>query len=204
VLKSAIIFVFVFVFFGLQIKDYLETPYRLPKTPGVLALNGFYLVDRFIWDGQELPYDPTDSVRWQEAIFEDWRTLSFKVNQRSPIDRSNGGGYTTDDRKRKWEVAGIAGGRKWFHYQVDEKRKKLFLFNKNDFFCMDQNSHHFKQQYGKSAGDPVNQLICSQTMELSYTILHDTVTLAGADNLGDSIYVKLIKKQRQYPLLANR
>jgi len=204
VLKSAVIFIFVFIFFGLQIKDYLETPYRLPKTPGVTALNGFYHVERFVWNGEELPYDPTDSIRWQEAIFEDWRTLSFKVNKASPIDRSNGGGYTQDDRQRKWEVAGIAGGRQWFHYQADQKNKKLFLFNKNDFFCMDQNSHHFKQQYGKSAGDPVNQLICSQTMVLSYNVVQDTVTLVGADNLGDSIYIKLIKKQRQYPLLAKR
>ena len=69
---------------------------------------------------------------------------------------------------------------------------------------MDQDSHHFKQQYGKSAGDPINQLICSQTMELRSNVSQDTVTLVGADNLGDSIYVKLIKKQRQYPLLANR
>lgn len=202
--KGLVVGIFVFLFFGLQVKDYIETPYRLPKTPGVATLNGYYEVVKFIWNDHERPFDPTDSIRWQEAIFENWRTLSFKVNHVAPIDQSNGGGYTTDDRQRKWEVAGIGGGRKWFHYHVDESNKILYLYNKNDFFCMDQNSHHFKQQYGKSGQSFLDRSICDEKLILSYDVNGNSVILSGNNNHGDMLYVELKHIDKSYPLLAKK
>lgn len=204
VIKSFIVIVFVFLFFGLQVKDYIETPYRLPKTPGVFELNGYYDVEKFVWNGEERSYNPLDSLRWQEAIFEKWRTLSFKINQKSPIDQSNGGGYTIDDRQRKWEVAGIGGGRKWFHYDVDESKRILYLYNKNDFFCLDKNSHHFKQQYGKTTSAFLDSAICEERITLNYQISDDKVILSGYNNNGDKIYIQLRNIHRSYPLLAKK
>jgi uncharacterized membrane protein YphA (DoxX/SURF4 family) len=203
-IKSFIVIVFVFLFFGLQVKDYIETPYRLPKTPGVFELNGYYDVEKFVWNGEERSYNPLDSLRWQEAIFEKWRTLSFKINQKSPIDQSNGGGYTTDDRQRKWEVAGIGGGRKWFHYDVDESKRILYLYNKNDFFCLDKNSHHFKQQYSKTSSAFLDSAICEERITLNYQISDDKVILSGYNNNGDKIYIQLRNIHRSYPLLAKK
>jgi hypothetical protein len=203
-IKSFIVFVFVLLFFGLQVKDYVETPYRLPKTPGVSGLNGNYDVQKFVWNGVERPFDPSDSIRWQEAVFEKWCTMSFKVNLKSPIDQSNGGGYTTEDRQRKWEVAGIGGGRKWFHYEVDESNKILYLYNKNDFFCMDINLHHYKQQYGKTGVTFLDNSICEERITLTYQINGDKVILSGNNNNGDKIYVELKNIDKSYPLLAKK
>lgn len=108
VFKSFVFAAFVFWFFILQVEDYQITPYRLPQVPGVTELKGYYDVTGFKINGKEIPYSPIDSIRWQKAIFEEWRTLSFTVNKPTVIDRSNGGGYSKKDEERKWEVAVLA------------------------------------------------------------------------------------------------
>lgn len=64
--------------------------YNIPSTPGIAGLTGYYNVDRFVQNGEELPFNPHDSVRWQDAIFEKWSSLSFKTNRTAFVDRMIG------------------------------------------------------------------------------------------------------------------
>ena len=202
--KSFVFLVFVFWFFALQVKDYLETPYRLPKVPGIGELRGFYNVEEFKINGKLLPYNPLDSVRWQEAIFEKWRTMSFTVNKPSVIDRSNGGGYTKKDIDRKWEVAGIAGGKKWFHYEADTIDKTLYLQNKNNIHCGDKNLLHYIQQYGAKSVEDSGES-CNEQFTFRYNIISESkVILTGYNEKKESLYIVLHKQDVKYPLLEGR
>lgn len=201
-IKSLVFAVFVLWFFILQVEDYQITPYRLPQVSGVTQLRGYYDVKEFKVNGQLLPYNPLDSVRWQKAIFEDWRTLSFTVNKATAIDRSNGGGYSKKDEERKWEVAGIGGGKRWFHYSADTINKILKLNNKNDFFCRDQNSVNHKEQYNSKLAENTNGEACEEKYTLKYKIIDNQhVALTGTNQNNEAIAILLTKKQVKYPLL---
>lgn len=203
--KAFVFAAFVFWFFMLQVEDYQITPYRLPQVPGVPELRGYYDVKEFKVNGKILAYNPLDSVRWQKAIFEEWRTLSFTVNKPAVIDRSNGGGYSKKDEERKWEVAGIGGGKRWFHYKADTANKVLRLHNKNDFFCEDQNSTNHKEQYSGKLGEDADGEACEEKYTLNYKIMDDShVLLTGNDEKKQSLAILLTKKQVKYPLLEGR
>ena len=205
VLKSFVFAAFVFWFFILQVEDYQITPYRLPQVPGVPELKGYYDVTEFKLNGKILPYSPIDSIRWQKAIFEEWRTLSFTVNKPTVIDRSNGGGYSKKDEERKWEVAGIGGGKRWFHYESDTISKTLKLHNKNDFFCEDQNSVNHKEQYSGKLGADTDGEACKETYTLKYKISNSSnVVLTGSNENQESIHILLTKKRVKYPLLEGK
>jgi hypothetical protein len=204
VLKSFIFATFVIWFFILQVEDYQITPYRLPQTPGVTELKGYYDVKEFKINDQILPYNPLDSVRWQKAIFEDWRTLSFTVNKPTVIDRSNGGGFSKKDEERKWEVAGIGGGKRWFHYTADTLNKVLKLHNKNDFFCGNNNSVNHKEQYNSKLAEDSQGEACTEKLTLHYAIKYNQeVTLSGTNQNNEKIAIVLTKKHINYPLLES-
>lgn len=128
--KSVILFVFLGVFFYLQLIDFLYDPYKQPSTPGVKELRGNYNVTEFRINNEVLPYDPLDSVRWQSATFEDWTTLTFRVHSPTPLDLSNGGGDPKRDVNRTFELAGVAGGQRAFHYYADTAAQRLYLQDK--------------------------------------------------------------------------
>jgi hypothetical protein len=69
-------------------------------------------------------------VRWQEATFEDWTTFTFRVNRPVSLDLSNGGGDPQRDINRTFEVAGVGGGQRVFHYYADAKDHVLYLQDK--------------------------------------------------------------------------
>ena len=172
--------VFVALFFVLQIDDYMHAPYRLPDTPGITDTKGAYNVTEFKLNNKIRPYDPTDSVRWQDAIFESWSTLSFKVNRTAVMDQSNGGGYSKKDVERTWELAGIGGGRRYFYYEADTVKHELHLFNKND-------KHK------------------NETLVLHYSRPTATrVVLSGINEFKDSIYVVLDRVEKNYPVIEKR
>lgn len=129
-LKAFVIFLFLGVLFYLQLLDFLYDPYKQPSTPGVKALRGYYDVSEFRVNGEEIPYSPLDTVRWQEAIFEKWTTLAYKVNKPTRLSLSNGGGNPIMDLERNFEITGTAGGRRVFHYYADTTTQTLYLQDK--------------------------------------------------------------------------
>lgn len=129
-LKGVIIFIFLIVFFYLQYVDFRYDPYKQPSTVGVAELRGNYDVTEFRLNGQLRPFNPYDSLRWQSATFEKWSTLTFKVNRPLQLDLSNGGGDPKRDVNRTFEISGVAGGQRAFHYYADSLEQRLYLEDK--------------------------------------------------------------------------
>ncbi len=179
-LKAFVHVVFVALFFVLQVDDYVHAPYRLPDTPGLAGAEGIYTVTEFKRNSVVLPYSPLDSIRWQDAVFENWSTLSFKVNRAAVMDQSNGGGYSKKDIERTWELAGIGGGRRYFYYELDTLHHTLRLFNKNE--------KHKEEK-----------------LVLQYSRPSDTrIFLSGLNEFKDSIYVVLDRQEKAYPAIEKR
>lgn len=182
--------------------------YNIPSTAGIEGISGLYKVDKFVKNGEELPYNPSDSVRWQDAIFEKWSTLSYKTNRTALVDRMIG--YSPlrvkGDEKNKslnqvntqdsddlfklkknrdlgvtrWEVGGMSGNRSYFFYQADSAKQQLVLQNKN-----------------KNHND--------EKMLLSYNLIADgKIKIEGINQFSDSISVDLSRVQKHYPLVEGR
>jgi hypothetical protein len=94
-------------------------------------LRGYYHVTDFKINNRSIAYSPLDSVRWQEVTFEKWTSLTYKVNKKVKLDLSNGGGGPMRDIDRTFEVSGVAGGRRVFHYYADTATRTLYLQDKN-------------------------------------------------------------------------
>jgi hypothetical protein len=129
-LKVVTIFVFLIWFFWLQLINFWYDPYKQPSVAGVKELRGNYAVTEFRINNTVIPYSPLDTVRWQEATFEKWTTLTFRVNKAVPMDLSNGGGDPQRDINRTFELTGVGGGQRVFHYYADEVNKVLYLQDK--------------------------------------------------------------------------
>ncbi len=138
-LKSATIFIFLILLFYLQYINFLYDPYKQPSTAGVKKLRGNYEVTEFRVNHKIIPFSPLDSIRWQEASFEKWSTLTFKVNKPTPLDLSNGGGDPMRDVNRTFELTGVAGGRRVFHYYADTVNHLLYLQDKYKDFSDGRN-----------------------------------------------------------------
>ncbi|WP_345102102.1 hypothetical protein [Mucilaginibacter panaciglaebae] len=131
VLKALTLIIFFGVLTYTEYINFKYGPYKQPSTAGVKQLRGNYHVTEFKLNGQDIPYNQLDTVRWQEATFENWTTLTFKVNQPVVIDPSNGGGSPMHDIQRTFEITGVAGGQRAFHYYADTIDKVLYLQDKN-------------------------------------------------------------------------
>lgn len=129
-IKALTLFIFLGLLFYLQWINFLYDPYKQPSTKGISELRGLYNVSEFRLNNKVIPYDPLDSVRWSEATFEKWTTLTYKVNKRLPLDLSNGGGDPQRDINRTFEISGVGGGRRVFHYLADSIDHTLYLQDK--------------------------------------------------------------------------
>ncbi len=129
-LKTGVIVLFLGVLFYLQLINFLYDPYKQPSTAGIKKLRGTYNVSEFRINNQIIPFSPEDSVRWQDVTFEKWTTLTYKVNRPLPLDLSNGGGDPMRDINRTFEISGVGGGRRIFHYQADTVNQVLYLQDK--------------------------------------------------------------------------
>jgi hypothetical protein len=129
-LKSLTIFLFLFVLFYLQYINFLYDPYKQPAVAGVKTLRGSYAVTEFRLNDKVIPYSPLDTVAWQEVEFEKWSSLTYTVNKPTALDLSNGGGDPQRDVNRTFEISGVAGGRRVFHYYADTIDKVLYLEDK--------------------------------------------------------------------------
>lgn len=130
-LKTGTIILFLPVFTYLAVINFLYDPYKQPALKGIKELRGNYNVTEFRINNQLIPFSPLDTVRWQQATFEKWTTLTFKVNKPVDLDLSNGGGAPMRDINRTFELTGVAGGQRVFYYEADTVNKVLYLQDKN-------------------------------------------------------------------------
>jgi hypothetical protein len=129
-LKFATIFIFLVVLFYLQLINFLYDPYKQPSVAGLKQLRGNYAVTEFRINNRSIAYNPLDTVRWQEATFEKWSSLTFRINKPTALDLSNGGGDPQRDINRTFELTGVAGGQRVFHYFADTVNNVLYLEDK--------------------------------------------------------------------------
>ncbi len=124
VLKTAfILFFFGFRGFSVAQAYHAGKSFKLPEDRGLPELKGIYNVASYRLNGQELPLDPLDSVRWQNLAFEEWNTISIKVTRPVKLQVSNS--------VRKTEIHSNAG-RHYFSFRVDTAGKILYLKNRAD------------------------------------------------------------------------
>lgn len=128
--KALVLFLFIGVLFWLQLVNFWYDPYKQPSVAGVKQLRGNYAVTEFRINNQVIPYSPFDSTRWNEATFENWSSFTFRVNKPTALDLSNGGGDPQRDVNRTFELTGVAGGQRVFHYYADEASNVLYLEDK--------------------------------------------------------------------------
>jgi hypothetical protein len=182
--------------------------YNIPSTPGLAETKGYYNVTEFRLNNKVLPYNPEDSIRWQDATFESWSSLSYRTNRGANVDRMIG--YSPlrvkDDKKNnklnevntqdsdklfkenknrdlgvtRWEVGGMSGERRYFFYQADTVNKLLYLQNKNKNHADERQILHYERPTA------------------------ERVILKGINEYKDSIYVVLDRSHKHYPLVEGR
>lgn len=182
--------------------------YNIPSTPGLSGTKGYYSVPEFKLNKETLAYDPKDSIRWLDATFESWSSLSYKTNRGADVDRMIGysplrvkqnrknaklNQVNTQDSDRlsrvgrnrdlgvtRWEVGGMSGERRYFFYHADTVEHILYLQNKN-------RNHRDERQ------------------TLSYDVQsNDRIVLSGLNEFQDSIHVTLEQIHKRYPLVEGR
>lgn len=182
--------------------------YNIPSTPGLANAKGYYQVTEYKLNGKTIPYTPQDSLRWQDATFESWSSLSYRTNRGADVDRMIG--YSPlrvkDDKKNsklnqantqdsdrlakqnknrdlgvtRWEVGGMAGERRYFFYKADTINHVLYLQNKNKNHAEETQVLHYSRP------------------------TPDRFILQGINEFKDSIYVVLDRTDKKYPLVEGR
>ncbi|RFS19216.1 hypothetical protein DVR12_24700 [Chitinophaga silvatica] len=184
-LKSFTIFLFLGVLFYLQLINFLYDPYKQPSVAGVKELRGNYAVTTFKLNGEVIPYNPTDSVRWQEVTFENWSTLTFRVNKPHSLDLSNGGGDPQRDVNRTFEITGLAGGQRAFHYYADEVNKVLYL---EDKYKPVPDRRNRTAGVGGDGGAPVDEVAEQAAAKETAKEKKDWIPAEARKNIGDEEY----------------
>ena len=176
VVKSGTLLIFIGLFSYLMYQNFRYDPYKLPHNKGLANTAGYYHITEFRVNNKIIPYSPVDSVRWEDAVFEKWSTFTFKVNRPVKIDISGGGGRPKKEIDRRFEMAGVAGGRRFFTYRADTLAKVLYLQNKN----IPDTTQRLVFHYAKPSPS--------------------RIILSGLDENQDSLYVILDKADRKYLL----
>lgn len=179
VLKSLVVFFFVFLYGFKTYSGFRHDPYQFPKAKGIKHASGIYNVSEFRINHKILPFSPTDPVRWKDVVFEKWATISIRSNRSVIIDSADHEEISANDKDRDYELAGSTG-RHYYSYTADTFHHKLSLENKNK---------HYKDE----------------KLELTYDRPDSsTIVLSGIDEHRDSIYVVLNKIDKKYPLSTGR
>jgi hypothetical protein len=223
--------VYIVVFAYLQFLNFRYDPYKQVSTAGVKALRGSYEVAEFRLNNQVIPYSPLNSLRWQDVAFEDWTTLSFRVNRPLNVELSNSGGgvsssgtaHTAVEMEKNYEGAGVAGGRRMFHYYADTAQQLLYLIDKNLTAALLNKTDRYPQDWIQSEvwnriGDDNHKIapkafstrrdrdyaksdkkLIRDKMVLHYQITKaGQVILSGTDENLDSLYVVLNKIENKF------
>jgi hypothetical protein len=179
ILKSLVIFFFVFLYGYRTYSEHISDPYQFPVSQGLDQASGLYNVSEFRINNKILPYSLTDSVRWKDVVFEKWATISIRSNRPVVLDSTNAEKVFRRDKDRNYELAG-SGGRHYYSYTADTISHVLSLENKN------KNYDGEKLTLNYSRPDSV------------------TIILSGTNENKDSLYVVLNKIHKQYPVKLGR
>lgn len=207
-------FIYVILFFALEVYGYTHNDfYKLPNTPGLAGSKGYYNVTEFKLNGKEVPYSPFDKKRWQDAAFEEWSSLSFKVHDRpQQIEMFAAGSYPRNDEvyDGKWHFD-IRGDVRRFG---DGKKRKRRRSETRDLNITWELSGLGGRQYYYYKADTVNHVLHLQNKNRSNRdqkqVLHydrptkDRVILWGTNEFKDSIYVVLDRAHQHYPIKEGR
>jgi hypothetical protein len=208
-------FVFVTLFFIFEVYGFTHNDfYKIPNTAGLKAAKGFYNVTEFRLNGKVLPYSPGDSVRWHDAAFEDWSSLSFKLaNRPQQIEMFAAGSYPHNDEHydNKWYFD-LRGDVRRFSSGTKKKKKKGK--DGRDLGITWELSGLSGRQYYYYKADTVNHVLHlinknqanrDQKQELHYSRpTANRIILSGTNEFKDSIYVILDKVNQPYPILTGR
>lgn len=196
--KALVVFTFTILFAVLRYDvHYHGGKLKEPITPGLSGAAGYYNVTEFRLNGKELPYSPLDSVRWQSVVFERWSTLVYKVAKPFSISLANGT-PNPKDIDRSYELAGIAGGRRFLYYTADTVKGKLFLQDKNKP-SSDEDGPAKKGNGKKPKEAEAKKLVWNFSRPSPSRII-----ISGLDDHKDSIYVVLDRIHKDYPIRTDR
>ncbi|MBN9296013.1 MAG: hypothetical protein J0I41_03330 [Filimonas sp.] len=173
-----------------------------PVNPALPNATGYYNVTEFKLNNQVLPYNPLDSVRWQNVVFEKWGTLVYKVNKPFPISLANGT-PNANNVERSYELAGIAGGRRFLYYEFDQKKQELYLQDKAGRGEEREGRNSAKQSGTKGKKGAAK----AQPDKLTWHYERPTanrIILQGLTEKKDSIYVVLDRVDRPFPIQITR
>ncbi|KLT67584.1 hypothetical protein [Pedobacter sp. BMA] len=179
VAKAFVLIFFVF-FYGLKTYFGLRRdPYQFPRKAGLARAAGIYDVTDFKLNGKVIPYDPSNTSRWQDVVFEKWATISIRSPRTVITDSANYEQILSDDKSRNYELAG-SGGRHYYAYTLDTLKNQLLLENKNSHYLQE------KLRFNFSRPDTA------------------TIILSGQNEIGDSIAVTLVRLHKKYPVKLGR
>lgn len=175
VLKS--LFVLLIVFYGFMVfKSSRTDRWPYPTDLGIPNAEGFYDVSRFNYNGTDHPYSLTDSLRWENVVFEKWNTLSIEINHVVPINLDNPKiQYQRSPFRRTYE--NIGNGERLF-YSYTYGKGHLYLVNKNDA----KDTYRFVLK----------------------KLSPDHLLLDGLDHIGNKIHIDLNRVKKSYLLYLGR
>lgn len=213
-------FVFVILFGISEVYAFTHNDfYKLPRTTGLTNAKGYYNVTEFRLNNRVIPYNPEDSVRWQDVTFEDWSALSFKVaNRPSQIEMFAAGSYPRvgEPYTGKWSIS--LGDTRRFEGSVKRQKKS------DDFYDDPATKRDISANWELSGigsnrkwyfykADTVNRILHLQNKNKYERdlkqVLHysrpsfSRIILWGTNELNDSIYVVLDKDTSTLPLLRD-
>ncbi|QNL49361.1 DoxX family protein [Olivibacter sp. SDN3] len=174
ILKSVFILFFVVLYGFKTYAAYQKGPYHYPEQQDA-DLAGFYDVSRFVFNGTSLPYNRTDSIRWENVVIERWPTLSIKTGKQAQPVISNVELIHPLSEARNFEYAGTVG-RHYYRYQLDTMAKT---------FVMNSLGNNNEQESYKLTFDRHNDR---------------TILLHGTTGKGDSLTITLNKIEKKYLL----
>ena len=145
-----------------------------PSTKGIEGISGKYNVDSFVLNGDTLKYSPSDKKRWRDVVFEDWNTLSVRVNDSIKSVQSNRF-LSNEDKFRDYEYSQV-GDRLYYRYEPTNNPDEFILKNPNPNYLND--NYTFK----------INRPDSSH------------ISLIGKSLSGDSLEVTLSRINKKYLL----
>lgn len=154
---------------------YYKGAYRFPEEKGLAGTSGIYNVSSFRINKDSLAYSATDSLRWQDVVFEKWNTLSIRSNRPVIIDSNNIEKIVPGKEAKYYELEGVAE-RHYYTYTADTIHHTLLLQNKNKNYAGETLVFHYSK-----AGD-------------------SSLVLSGINERRDSVFVVLNKLNKKYLL----
>lgn len=178
---------FVLLFIGLAgFKSYevsKTSSLYYPEQPGLPGIAGKYIVDEFVVNGDTIPFSPTNKQRWRDVVFEQWNTLSVRVND--SIKTATPAKFL-ENQQRDYEYTQV-GGRLYYRYTTAPNRA-ILLKNPNPTYPNDSlqlqllrpDSTHIQLYGTNSNGDTLS--IALQKVNKKYLLYE--VGKRGRDRLG--------------------